>query len=111
LLDPPSRRVVPLRLKKLHVHARVQIPLQSKIEGCTIPPVKSKQRRTTNKQPSQGRRKAAGNVVPLLGVVLMLMGFTIVAVVLAQPTLAAITGTTCVSLSREIVRHLIRRPA
>ncbi len=41
----------------------------------------------------------------------MLMGFTIVAVVLAQPTLAAITGTTCVSLSRTIVRHLIRRPA
>jgi hypothetical protein len=35
------------------------------------------------------------------------MGFSIVAALLAQPSLAAISGTACVSLSRKIAHRLL----
>jgi hypothetical protein len=38
---------------------------------------------------------------------LALMGFSIVAALLAQPTLAAIAGTACVSLSKKIARRYL----
>jgi hypothetical protein len=37
-----------------------------------------------------------------------LIGFTITTVLLAQPALAAIAGTACVSISRKIARRLLR---
>ena len=38
---------------------------------------------------------------------LLLMGFSIAAATLAQPTLAAIAGTACVSLAKKIARRCL----
>ena len=53
----------------------------------------------------------SGVLVLYLLLDLLLMSFCVVAVVLAQPALAAIAGTASVSLSTKLARRLLRGEA
>jgi hypothetical protein len=59
----------------------------------------------------QRRRCAHRDIAILLALELLLMGFALVAAVLAQPGLAGIAGTACISLAGQIARRLLGPPA
>jgi hypothetical protein len=69
--------------------------------------------RVRRRRPGRGSpRDASGvrdgrRVLLLILMDLLLMGFSIVAALLAQPTLAAIAGTAFVGLARTIARRLL----
>lgn len=58
------------------------------------------------------RSASAGNgVALLLAVTMMMMVFAVVTAWLNEPTLAAIAGTACVTLSHKIAQHVMRNRA
>jgi hypothetical protein len=54
----------------------------------------------------RGQRLGSGVFLVLLVNVLM-MGFCLAAILLSQPAVALVTGTGCVSLSRQLTRRLL----
>lgn len=88
----------------MHVHAHVQNLLHDPLRGCTIRrvPIRMDQRHN-----QLSPRRLGGEVYCILLVSLLLMGLTVTAAVLAQPALAVVTGTGCVSLCRRLARSLL----
>lgn len=57
--------------------------------------------------PREGRSPGFAVVVLILSLTLLLMGFAVCAVLLNQPALAALAGTTAVGLAGETVRRVL----
>jgi hypothetical protein len=61
--------------------------------------------------PREGKSPGFAVVVLILSLTLLLMGFTVCAVLLNQPALAALAGTTAVGLTGETVRRVLTNSA
>jgi hypothetical protein len=61
--------------------------------------------------PREGRSPDFAVVLLILSLTLLLMGFAVCAVLLNQPALAAMAGTTAVGLAAETVRRVLTNSA
>ena len=99
-----------------HVRARVQVHLQDHVLAVKIRCVTSDIRRylgRTSENPirSTEMRRHRFDVLALLILEVLLMGFAISAAALNEPAVAATASAACVGLARHIVRYIgSRRP-
>jgi hypothetical protein len=94
----------------VHVHAHVHLSLHGGSRRATIHPVMSQRCQCTHgSRFDRPRRRADREIVTLFALELLLMGFSVLASLLAQPSLAAIAGTGCISIAGLIGRRLANR--
>jgi len=89
------------------MHAHVQIPLRAFVRLGMIRAVNNHERRRRRRSSPVVPGRTNTSVWPSMGLLVTLMGFAIIAALVAQPGLAAAAGAAGLALAGRLARHLL----